>query len=56
VDQIVQSFEVWIGSTYISHVMREVHWSWPISESIHFVGLCLLIRTVGLFDLRMMDW
>ncbi len=29
-------------------------WGWPIVESIHFFGLCLLIGTVGLFDLRMM--
>lgn len=29
-------------------------WGWPIAESIHFLGLCLLIGTVGLFDLRMM--
>ena len=31
-------------------------WGWPIAESIHFLGLCLLIGTVGLFDLRMMGF
>ena len=29
-------------------------WGWPIIESLHFIGLSLLIGTVGLFDLRMM--
>src|SRR5690606_30505657 len=29
-------------------------WGWPIAEILHFTGLCLLIGTVGLFDLRMM--
>ncbi len=29
-------------------------WGWPIVESIHFLGLCLLIGTVGVFDLRML--
>lgn len=29
-------------------------WGWPVAESIHFLGLCLLIGTVGLFDLRML--
>lgn len=29
-------------------------WGWPVAESIHFLGLCLLIGTVGVFDLRMM--
>ncbi len=28
-------------------------WGWPIAEIVHFTGLCLLIGTVGLFDLRM---
>ena len=28
-------------------------WGWPIVESLHFIGLSLLIGTVGLFDLRM---
>ena len=29
-------------------------WGWPAVESLHFIGLSLLIGTVGLFDLRMM--
>ena len=29
-------------------------WGWPIIESLHFIGLCLLIGTVGVFDLRML--
>jgi hypothetical protein len=29
-------------------------WGWPIAESIHFTGLCLLIGTVGVFDLRLL--
>jgi uncharacterized membrane protein len=31
-------------------------WGWPIAESIHFLGLCLLIGTVGLFDIRVMGF
>ena len=33
--------------------MNHVKWAWATSESIHFIGLCLLIGTVGTFDLRM---
>ncbi len=29
-------------------------WGWPAVETLHFMGLSLLIGTVGLFDLRMM--
>ena len=28
-------------------------WGWPVAESLHFLGLSLLIGTVGVFDLRM---
>ena len=36
------------------HAFMHTAWGWPIIESLHFVGLSLLIGTVGLFDLRMM--
>lgn len=29
-------------------------WGWPTVESLHFLGLCLLLGTVGIFDLRML--
>jgi hypothetical protein len=29
-------------------------WAWPIAESLHFLGLCILIGTVGTFDLRLL--
>ncbi|MDD9890951.1 MAG: hypothetical protein OXU66_04260 [Gammaproteobacteria bacterium] len=29
-------------------------WGWPTAESIHFLGLCVLIGTVGVFDFRML--
>lgn len=29
-------------------------WGWPIVESLHFLGLSLLLGSVGLFDLRML--
>ncbi|MEQ8955439.1 MAG: hypothetical protein RL120_15005 [Gammaproteobacteria bacterium] len=29
-------------------------WGWPIIESLHFIGLSLLLGCVGVFDLRML--
>lgn len=29
-------------------------WGWPIAEIVHFIGLCLLLGTVGVVDLRML--
>jgi uncharacterized membrane protein len=36
--------------------MIEKTWAWPAAESIHFIGLSLLIGTVGLFDLRLLGF
>jgi len=35
-------------------MMLDTRWAWPIAESIHFIGLTLLIGTVGMFDLRLL--
>jgi hypothetical protein len=29
-------------------------WAWPLAETVHFIGLILLIGAVGLFDLRIL--
>jgi hypothetical protein len=31
-----------------------VPWMWPICETLHFVGLALLLGSVGIFDMRML--
>lgn len=44
---------VWALDTGLYDLMYSA-WGWPIAEIVHFTGICLLIGTVGLFDLRMM--
>jgi hypothetical protein len=29
-------------------------WGWPFCETVHFLGLSLLIGTIGMFDLRLL--
>lgn len=29
-------------------------WAWPVVESVHFIGLSLLVGTIFLFDLRLL--
>lgn len=29
-------------------------WGWPICETFHFIGLCLLVGIVGIYDLRVL--
>jgi hypothetical protein len=54
----VQDFQVWLVTTVggyrpIVDVMRSA-WAWPIAESLHFLGLCLLVGAIGTFDLRLL--
>lgn len=50
----MQELAVWIESTRISKALFDVAWLWPLCESIHFVGLTVLIGGAGLLDLRLL--
>lgn len=50
--------QMWLVDAFAraTPVGRFMHttWGWPAAESLHFIGLSLLIGTVGLFDLRLL--
>jgi hypothetical protein len=52
IDETLREFVQWLSTTTLASVMRG-WWEWPVAESLHFIGLSLLIGTVGLFDLRL---
>jgi hypothetical protein len=50
--------QVWLVTaighdSFISGFMRST-WGWPVTESLHFIGLCLLVGSIGTFDLRLL--
>jgi len=45
-----------LQSTALSHAMVNSTWLWPLCETLHFIGLALLLGTAGLFDLRLMGF
>jgi hypothetical protein len=50
--------QMWIVRTFarsgaIGNMMR-TPWGWPLAESVHFIGLCLFVGTILLFDLRLL--
>jgi hypothetical protein len=51
-----RSVYAWLRQTQISWIMNNVPWAWSICESIHFIGLSLLLGTVGFFDLRLLGF
>ena len=49
-----EALVVWLKGTSISHAMTTSQWAWPVAETLHFIGLALLIGGAGLIDLRLM--
>ena len=49
-------FVNWLDATSVSHTMRNITWLWPMCESLHFMGLCLLLGGAGFLDLRLMGF
>jgi hypothetical protein len=54
----MDAFQPWLVKTLasakpVAHLMR-THWAWPICETLHFLGLSMLIGAIGTFDLRLM--
>ena len=43
-----------LKATSVSHFMTGSTWAWPLCETLHFVGLALLISVVGMLDLRLL--
>ena len=43
-----------LASVDIVKPLMTSKWGWPICESLHFVGLSMLVGTVGMFDLRLL--
>jgi uncharacterized membrane protein len=50
----VDSFGAWLATTAPSQFVNAHNWVWPICETLHFMGLILLMGNVGLLDLRML--
>jgi hypothetical protein len=34
--------------------LMHTRWAWPAAESLHFIGLSLLVGTIVMFDLRLL--
>ena len=46
--------EAWLKSFTTVAEFMQLHWSWPAVESVHFIGLTLLLGSIAAWDLRLM--
>ena len=51
---MITSFSMWLEATSVSRAITYYSWIWPTCETLHFVGLALLIGNVGVLDLRLL--
>jgi hypothetical protein len=52
----MDGFVAWLQATRLSHAIVAHTWIWPACETVHFIGLALLIGTAGFFDLRLLGF
>ena len=51
-----EAIVVWLKSTSLSQAISMSPVLWPLFETLHFIGLALLIGGAGLIDLRLMGF
>ena len=48
--------EAWLRSFTGIAAFMQLRWSWPVAESVHFVGLTLLLGAIATWDLRLVGF
>jgi hypothetical protein len=52
----VLGFLAWLDDTQLSHLIAETTWVYPTLETMHTIGMALLIGSLGLVDLRVLGF
>ena len=51
----IMGYGYWLHKTAISLALQsQSPWLWPLCETVHFIGLTLLLGVTGYFDLRLL--
>jgi len=37
----------WVAHTHLSSYLRDIRWVWPLCETIHFIGLAMVVGGVA---------
>jgi hypothetical protein len=55
--EFIDSFSIWLMDTaFAGWFLDNGAWTWPLAESLHFIGLTMLIGSIGLIDLRILGF
>ena len=50
---VLQSSAAWVETTWLHYFATNYKWVWATMETLHFLGMGLLVGTVGVLDLRL---
>lgn len=50
----LQMFAAWVATTELHRIATEYTWVWAAMETLHFLGLAVLVGTIGVLDLRLL--
>jgi hypothetical protein len=53
---MMDSLVTWMQATSLSQAIVFNTWIWPAAETLHFIGLTLVLGIVGFFDLRLVGF
>jgi hypothetical protein len=52
----MESLAVWLKGTALSAFITSYPWIWPACETLHFIGLAMVVGITGFFDFRLMGF
>jgi len=50
------AFCKWLEETYVGGSIRQSLWLFPAIETVHLIGMALLVATITVVDLRLLGW
>jgi hypothetical protein len=50
----MDALATWLETSKLAVFINNTNWLWSICETLHFIGMALLIGCVGILDLRML--
>ena len=51
---MLEDFGNWLGLLEAWRLVNALDWLWPLAEMIHFIGMALLIGSIGMLDFRIL--
>src|SRR5260370_27128660 len=52
----LQAYAAWVSTTSLHDFAVNYKWVWATMETLHFLGLGLMVGTIGVLDLRLMGF